>query len=158
MIYFLRSWGRNFTMPRKARLEGMFKLDDLAKAQPSEGLVQTAHLQNEVKMNGQASLNGVYEEAKHHQQYHGFVQSAHFQKGVMSCIRCHSPHASKGKSMKKAADSCKSCHDPSFTVEKYMPNTGQTAQGLFVRSHTFNNNPRKGGPGASDMPPLTYAE
>jgi len=37
-----------------------------------------------------------------------------------------------------AKDTCKGCHDASFTVEKFMPGTGQTATGLFVRTHTFN--------------------
>jgi len=32
----------------------------------------------------------------------------------------------------------KGCHDASYTVEKYMPGTGQTAAGLFIRTHTFN--------------------
>jgi hypothetical protein len=52
---------------------------------------------------------------------------------------------------------CVQCHDASFTVEKYMPNTGKTAENLFVRSHTFVKNPRPGGKGASDMgPPVLY--
>jgi hypothetical protein len=76
----------------------------------------------------------------------------------MSCITCHSPHAGKGKLKKVAKDACNACHDASYTVEKYMPNTGQTAGGLFVRSHTFGKNPRKGGPGASDMPAPNYYE
>lgn len=102
--------------------------------------------------------NGIYEEAKHHQQYQGFVQSAHYQKGAMSCITCHSPHAGKGKLKKLPRDACKSCHDESYTVEKYMPNTGQTAGGLFVRTHTFGKNPRKGGKGAADMGLPDYYE
>ena len=36
------------------------------------------------------------------------------------------------------ANTCKNCHDASYTVEKYMPGTGQTAAGLFIRTHTFN--------------------
>jgi len=115
-------------------LKGLFKLDELAKA------------------------NSVYEEAKHHQEYQGFLQSAHFKKGAMSCITCHSPHAGKGKLKKVAKDACIKCHDASFTVEMYMPNTGQTAGGLFVKSHTFNKNPRKGGPGAGEMGPPNYYE
>jgi len=45
-------------------LKGLFKLDDHAKA------------------------NGIFEEAKHHQQYQGFLQSKHYQNGEMSCITC----------------------------------------------------------------------
>jgi predicted CXXCH cytochrome family protein len=115
-------------------LKGLFKLDDHAKQ------------------------NGIYEEAKHHQQYQGFLQSKHYQSGTVSCITCHSPHAGKGKLKKVQKDACIKCHDASFTVEKYMPNTGQTAGNLFMRSHTFTKNPRKGGPGVGDMGPVNYYE
>lgn len=125
---------RPFDAEYKGDLKGLFKVDDISKA------------------------NGVYEEAKHHQQYQGFIQSAHFKKGAMSCITCHSPHAGKGKLKKVPKDACKSCHDASYTVEKYMPNTGKTADNLFVKSHTFCKNPRPGGKGASDMGPPNYYE
>ena len=148
-----------FTKQYAGDLKGMFKVEEAALPQSPPGPVQSASLQKkEDQLGDHGRGNGVYEEAKHHQQYQGFVQSAHFQKEVVSCIGCHSPHSGKGKPMKDARASCQSCHDPSFTVDKYMPNTGQTAQGLFVRSHTFNKNPRKGGPGASNMPRPTYAE
>jgi len=113
-------------------LKGLFKTDDVAKA------------------------NGIYEEAKHHQEYQGFIQSAHYQTQAMSCVTCHSPHAGQGKIKKVAKDSCKSCHNASFTVEKYMPNTGKTADNLFVRSHTFSKNPRQGGPGIGEVGPPNY--
>lgn len=110
-------------------LKGMFKVDDTSRA------------------------DGVFEEGKHHQEYQGFIQSAHFKSGELSCITCHSPHAGKGKLKKVAADACKSCHDASYTVEKYMPNTGKTAENLFVKSHTFKKNPRpSSGPGTSGTP------
>lgn len=115
-------------------LKGLFKLDDHAKA------------------------NGVFEEAKHHQQYQGFLQSKHYLNADLSCITCHSPHAGKGKLKKVQKDSCKKCHDASYTVEKYMPNTGQTAGKLFMRSHTFTKNPRQGGAGVGDMGPVNYYE
>ncbi|WP_306536089.1 cytochrome c3 family protein [Geobacter sp.] len=76
----------------------------------------------------------------------------------MSCITCHSPHGGKGKLKKVAKDACGSCHDSSYTVEKYMPNTGKTADNLFVRSHTFPKNPRQGGQGAPDMGAPNYYE
>lgn len=123
-----------FTKEYTGDLKGLFKTDDHAKA------------------------NGIYEEAKHHQQYQGFIQSKHFSGGQLSCITCHSPHAGKGKLKKVASGSCKSCHDASYTVEKYMPNTGQTAGGLFVRSHTFAKNPRPSGKGAADMGPPNHYE
>ena len=31
-----------------------------------------------------------------------------------------------------ARDACHKCHDASYTAEKYMPNTGKTADNLFV--------------------------
>jgi hypothetical protein len=40
--------------------------------------------------------------------------------------------------VKQAKASCAGCHDASYTVEKYMPATGSTAAGLFIRTHTFN--------------------
>jgi cytochrome c5 len=123
-----------FTKEYTGDFKGMFKVDDHSKA------------------------NGVYEEAKHHQQYQGFIQSKHFASGKLSCITCHAPHAGKGKLKKVAKDACNKCHDASYTVEKYMPNTGKTADNLFVKTHTFVKNPRKGGPGASDMGPPNYYE
>jgi hypothetical protein len=57
-----------------------------------------------------------------------------------------------------AKDACSSCHDATYTVEKYMPNTGKTADNLFVRSHTFNKEPRPSGKGAADMGPPQYYE
>ncbi|MFZ2951015.1 MAG: multiheme c-type cytochrome [Desulfuromonadaceae bacterium] len=124
-----------FTKEYTGDFKGMFKVDEHSKA------------------------NGIYEEGKHHQQYQGFIQSAHFKKGAMSCITCHSPHAGKGKLRKVPRDACKACHpNGEYTVEKHMPNTGQTAGGLFVRTHTFGKNPRPSGKGASDMGPPNYYE
>ena len=110
-------------------LKGMFTLDTKAKA------------------------SGVYEETKHHQEYQGFIQSAHAKKADMSCVTCHAPHGGKGKIKKVARDACGSCHDASITVDKYMPNTGKTAENLFVKTHTFNKEPRpSSGPGATQTP------
>lgn len=121
-----------FDAEYKGDLKGMFKTDDFAKA------------------------NGIFEEGKHHQEYQGFIQSKHFKSGKLSCITCHSPHAGKGKLKKLPSGACAKCHDASYTVEKYMPNTGKTAENLFVRSHTFSKNPRQGGKGASSMAPPDY--
>jgi hypothetical protein len=124
-----------FTKEYTGDFKGMFKVDEHSKA------------------------NGIYEEGKHHQQYQGFIQSTHFKKGSMSCITCHAPHGGKGKLQKVAREACKTCHPKGeYTVEKHMPNTGQTAGGLFVRSHTFSKNPRPGGKGAADMGPPNYYE
>jgi hypothetical protein len=81
----------------------------------------------------------------------GFIQSTHFKLGAISCITCHSPHAGQGKLKKVDKEACNKCHDASYTVEKFMPNTGKTADNLFVRSHTFPKNPREGRPGAGTM-------
>ena len=99
----------------KGDLAGMFKLDDIAKQ------------------------NGFFDGGKHHQQYQEFLQSKHYTMNVASCSDCHSAHTGK-KPMIVARDTCKQCHDASFTVEKYMPGTGQTVNDLFVRTHTFNKN------------------
>jgi hypothetical protein len=123
-----------FTKEYAGDFKGMFKLDDISKA------------------------NGSYEEAKHHQQYQGFIQSAHYSKGL-SCTTCHSLHIVKGKLAKKPAESCKTCHpNGEYTVEKNMPYTGKTAENLFVRTHTFVKNSRQGGKGAADIGPPTYLE
>jgi hypothetical protein len=97
----------------KGDLKGMFVVDEVSKAR------------------------GIYEEAKHHQEYQGFIQSKHYQGGEMSCLTCHSPHAGKKRAMKDPQKSCAECHDASYTFQKYMPGTGRTAENLFVRSHTF---------------------
>lgn len=124
-----------FTKEYSGGLKGMFIVDDHAKA------------------------NGIYEEAMNHQQYQGFVQSPHFKSGKMSCISCHNPHAGKGK-VKKYQGACKTCHPKAnYTAEKYMPNTGKTAEGLFVRTHTFSKNPRKTmNKGAEEMKAPNYTE
>ena len=107
----------------KGDLAGMFIMDDKAKS------------------------SGVYEAGKHHQQYQEYLQSSHYKKNKgkdqLSCSSCHSAHATDDKpKMIVAKDTCKQCHDASYTVDKYMPGTGQTVQGLFVRTHTFNKDPR----------------
>lgn len=109
-------------------------------------------LKGAFKIDDHSKSTGVYEEGKHHEQYQGFLQSTHYTQEHMSCVTCHSPHAGKGKIKKVAKDGCITCHDASFTVEKYMPNTGKTADNLFVRSHTFNKTPRPSGPGATGTP------
>ncbi len=119
----------------KGDLAGMFKVDELAKAA------------------------GFYDSGKHHQQYQEFVQSAHYQKQVMSCSGCHSAHATKARpSGIVAKDSCAGCHDATFTVEKFMPATGQTAQGLFMRTHTFNKAQARPPQATASSDPVYYKD
>jgi cytochrome c553 len=87
-----------------------------------------------------AKADGVFDEAKHHQEYQGFIQSKHYKQNVVSCVDCHSAHAAGGKPMKDPTTACSGCHDASFTFQKYMPGTGKTAENLYVRTHTFNKN------------------
>lgn len=103
-------------------------------------------------LDDQARAGGIYEEARNRQEYQGFIQSAHYKSGVISCTTCHSPHADKEKAQKVAKNTCGSCHDAAYTVEKYMSGTGRIAENLFIRSHTFNKTPRPGGPVSEGMP------
>lgn len=124
--------GSPFDKEYSGELQGLFRVDDFSRK------------------------NGVYEETRHHQQYQGFIQSSHYKTNIMSCVTCHSPHAGQGKIKKIDKDSCGKCHTDEFTVEKYMPNTGRTADNLFVRSHTFIMNPRRGGLGNDTTTPPNY--
>ena len=108
-----------FDAEYKGDLKGMFIVDAISKA------------------------NGVYEEGKHHEEYQGFIQSKHYKSAGLSCIDCHSAHATKKQPMKDPVKSCSQCHDESYTYTKYMPGTGKTAENLFVRSHTFIKNQQR---------------
>ena len=113
----------------KGDLKGMFLLDNVSKAA------------------------GVYEAGKHHEEYQEMIQSKHHKSGELSCITCHSPHAGKKMEKKDAKASCAKCHDASYTVEKYMPGTGKTADNLYLRTHTFyKGQSRPGGPTVTGTP------
>jgi predicted CXXCH cytochrome family protein len=113
----------------KGDLKGMFLIDNVSKAA------------------------GNYEAGKHHEEYQEFLQSKHYKGGRMSCTTCHSPHAGKDRTKKDPRATCAQCHDASYTVEKYMPGTGKTADNLYLRTHTFyGGQNRPGGPTASGMP------
>ena len=62
----------------------------------------------------------------------------------------------KGKTI-VAADTCKGCHGATMDYKKVMPGTAQTAGGLFVRTHSFNPNPRPSGATADTLPAPVYA-
>jgi hypothetical protein len=99
----------------------------------------------------QAKKTGRYEAGKHHQQYQEYLQSTHYTKEKMSCGGCHTSHEVEDKKVKVAAETCKECHknDGLADADKYMPGTGKTADNLYVRTHSFNKEPRKGGPVAT---------
>lgn len=97
----------------KGDLKGLFIVDDVSKK------------------------NGVYEEAKHHQEYQGFIQSKHYKNNILACNDCHSPHKGKNIKQKAAKETCKTCHGDTYTYEKIMPGTAGTAKNLTVRTHTF---------------------
>ncbi len=85
--------------------------------------------------------NGVYEEGKSYQEYQGFIQSSHYKKNILSCMDCHPPHVVKGKTLERSEKgNCTPCHGDLYTVEKIMPGTGETAENLYLRTHTFNKN------------------
>lgn len=128
--------------------------DDWTKWYPEHVLIPGVHAEDKIdatykgdlagmfKLDEQSKTTGVFDSGKHHQQYQEFIQSKHFknakEKDRLSCTTCHSAHASENKpKMIVAKDTCKSCHDASYSVEKFMPGTGQTAAGLFMRTHTF---------------------
>ncbi|HSQ03613.1 MAG TPA: multiheme c-type cytochrome [Burkholderiales bacterium] len=126
--------------------------EDWRKWYPSEIVIPGVHAEDKIDVAYAGDLKGLvilddiskagsfYDSAKHHQQYQEFLQSAHFKKNIMSCNDCHSAHAAKDGKVISAKDTCANCHDATFTVEKYMPGTGVTVQGLLLRTHTFNKN------------------
>jgi hypothetical protein len=125
--------------------------DDWTKWYPDKAIIPGVHPEDKIdatykgdlagmfKLDDQSKKNGIYDAGKHHQQYQEYLQSKHFKSNIASCSDCHSSHAG-AKPEIVAANTCKNCHDASYTVEKYMPGTGQTATGLFIRTHTFDKN------------------
>ncbi|GAV24147.1 hypothetical protein ciss_00800 [Carboxydothermus islandicus] len=103
---------------------------------------------------------GVYEEAKHHQQYQGFIQSNHYKKNILSCNDCHSPHKTKKTAtLIDPKATCSTCHGSAFDVEKIMPGTAKTADNLYVRTHTFfAGQTRTSGPTATGKPVYYFGE
>ena len=103
-----------------------------------------------------AQKSGLFEARKHHQQYQEHLMTKHAKSGMLGCSDCHSPHTVKGKAI-KAVDSCQQCHGNQYDARAMMPGLGRTAGDLFMRAHTFNPNPRKGGPTSSDLKEPVYA-
>lgn len=113
-------------------------------------------LNNAFFIDDAAQKSGYFEARKHHQQYQEYLQSKHAKQRLLGCSDCHSSHSVKGKTL-NAGETCKGCHDATMDYKTMMPGLGQTAGGLFIRSHTFNPNPRKGGLTADMLPPPVYA-
>lgn len=141
--------------PEKLLLVGITPDDPITKNYPNTDLNNAFFLDEE------ATKSGYYEARKHHQQYQEHLQTKHFKSGKVGCVDCHSSHAVEGKKVKTAEETCNSCHkdDPKIAAnwKTLMPGLGQTAGGFFMRSHTFNPNPRKGGTTADMLPPPVLA-
>jgi predicted CXXCH cytochrome family protein len=87
-----------------------------------------------------ANGSGKYDEAKHHQQYQGFIQAAGH-NATMSCASCHSSHsrnADKAQLKILGKDLCSSCHGTQYSITQNMTRTGKTVNNVYVRNHTFS--------------------
>ena len=136
--------------PEKLLLPGVQPDDPISKNYPN------TDLNNAFFIDDAAQKSGYFEARKHHQQYQEHLQSKHAKAGLLGCNDCHSSHAVKGKTI-NAVEMCKGCHGAAMDYKTVMPGTAQTAGGLFIRSHAFNPNARKGGPTADTLPPPVYA-
>ena len=136
--------------PSKVLIPGVQPDDPINKNYPN------TDLNNAFFIDEAAQKSGHFEARKHHQEYQEHLQSKHAKAGLLGCQDCHSPHVMKGKTI-KAAEICTGCHGATMDYKKMMPGTAQTAGGLFVRSHSFNPNPRPGGPTADTLPAPVYA-
>lgn len=136
--------------PAKLLLPGIQPDDPISKNYPN------TDLNNAFFLDDAAQKSGYFEARKHHEQYQEHLQSKHAKAALLGCADCHSSHAVKGKTI-NAAETCKTCHGAAMDYKTIMPGTAQTAIGLFVRSHAFNPNPRKGGPTADMLPQPVYA-
>lgn len=96
---------------------------------------------------------GFYAEAKHHQEYQGFLQSRHYKSAAMSCATCHSGHSRNAQGEQLKLDNsqvCSSCHGAgSYNVADIMPMTGKTIQNIRLRTHTFTTDGARYGDGSS---------
>jgi hypothetical protein len=136
--------------PGKVLLPGIQPEDSIKVNHPK------TDLDNAFFIDDQAQKAGYFEARKHHQQYQEYLQSKHSKQGLLGCSDCHSAHSVKGKTI-NPGETCKGCHDAKMDYKAMMPGLGQTAGGLFVRSHAFNPNPRKGGLTADMLPAPVYA-
>ncbi len=139
--------------PEKLLAPGVHAEDPINKNYPN------TDLNNAFFIDEAAQKSGYFEGRKHHQEYQEHLQSKHAKQGKAGCLDCHSLHVVEGKKTVAPGDTCKSCHNDAKTADykTMMPGLSQTAGGLFVRSHTFNPNPRTGGTTGDMLPPVVYA-
>ncbi len=137
--------------PDKVLLVGIQPEDPVNKAWPKTDLNDAFFIDDAAKE------SGFFEARKHHQQYQEFLQSKHAKSGVVGCGDCHSAHSVKGKTIDPVA-SCAGCHGDKYKARDMMPGLGRTVDQLYMRSHTFNPNPRKSaGATSSDLKEPVYA-
>jgi len=86
-----------------------------------------------------SQIDSIKDSKAPHQQYNDYIQSKHFEKGILSCISCHSSHGvnSEGVQLKRTAGQiCSACHDTVMDLDRYMPRV--TDNGIKnSRTHTF---------------------
>jgi len=106
--------------------------------QPLSKNYPNTDLNNAFYLDEKAQRWSSFDARKHHQEYQEYVQSAHYKKNLLACSDCHFPHTVAGKPKLNPRETCQGCHREPYTVEKVMPGLGQTAVGLFMKTHTFN--------------------
>jgi len=136
--------------PDKVLLVGIQPEDPINKAYPKTDLNDAFFIDDA------AQKSGYYEARKHHQEYQEYLQSKHAKSGLLGCADCHSVHSVGGKTV-KAVETCAGCHGAKYDARAMMPGLGRTAGDLYIRSHTFNPAPRKGGATSSDLKDPVYA-
>lgn len=138
--------------PEKVLLVGVQPEDSVKVNHPN------TDLNNAFFIDEAAQKSGLFEARKHHQQYQEHLMTKHAQKGEAGCLDCHMLHSVEGKKVMSPQETCNGCHkDGKADYKALMPGLAQTAGGLFMRSHTFSPNPRKGGLTADQLPAPVYA-
>jgi nitrate/TMAO reductase-like tetraheme cytochrome c subunit len=129
----------------------------VAPSQPMSKNYPNTDLNNAFFLDEKAQKWNSFDARKHHQEYQDYLQSAHYQKGLLACADCHSPHGVPGKAAIEPIKTCAGCHGNTYDPNKIMPGLASTAQNLFVRSHTFTKNQdRPSGPTATGMKEPAY--
>jgi len=136
--------------PDKALIPGVHEDDPVGRNHPN------TDLNNAFWLDDQFARSGLADARKHHQQYQEHLQTKHAKANVAGCSSCHSAHGYENTARKRivASAACGTCHKETMDLDRLMPGTAQTAQNLFVRTHTFNPaQARKSGPTVSAVTP-----